>query len=491
MTSLEQGEDGAEPMSGELSMREPPLRTQAVLCLLAALEGADNNLLGSSLFVTTKDLLLTTQALTAMAGAQGIATNLAAPFWGVFADRGLVSQKTLLITAALGQGLVTCALACLQEYGPWMVFLRALNGLFLAGLRPIANGIVAKTTSSHLQGKIFSRVLMFILGGGGIVVFVQTPLAALNMGVFVGGSVAEAKGWRVVWVFVGMSSILVAAITAFFLDEPPRPKTDGTSVMKAVAEEIGLFCGFLRLPSFCMIVVQGIFGTIPWTVLWMMQLYYQAQGIMPNWATGLLVGLNPFVAMLGTMLGGYLSDYLEVKFGSHGRPLTAQLTVALGVPFMWLNFWGLEPFLYGFWVYFAVNIGFGIVGSWAQAGCNWPVLSKIVPESSRSRVMAIEGALENSLAAILGPLFLQLIAGRLGFTLDEVSQGGKEATRLFGLALMLVSTLPWMVAYIFYSLLHYTVPLDLRKLKHDKDPMTKRASSVSFLANRGFSASHL
>lgn len=495
MASLEsEGRSGAErAMSGELSMREPILRTQFVLCLLAALEGADNNLLGSSLDATVKDLNFGTGSLAVMASAQGVATNLAAPFWGVFSDRGIASQKTLLIVAALGQGLVTFILAWQTKYGPWMVFWRALNGLFLAGLRPIANGIVAKTTSSHLQGKIFSRVLMFILGGGGIVVFVQTPVAGLD--IFKMSMFGTIKGWRVVWAMVGLSSMLVALITAIFLEEPPRPKPDGKGVCQAVREELGLFAGFLTLPSFGMIVIQGIFGTIPWTVLWMMQYYYQAQGVMSKLVVGTLVGVNPFVSMLGTALGGYISDFLELKFGVHGRPLTAQITVALGVPFMWLNFWAIPPFVHGFWVYFAVNTGFGIFGTWAQAGCNWPILSKIVPEESRSRVMAVEGALENSLAAILGPVFLDLIAKQMGFTLSQVNSGGdqgEQATRLLGLALMIVSVTPWMIAYIFYSLLHWTVPADLRRLQTESSAtMTKRASSVSYLTNRGFSARHL
>merc|ERR1712054_492325 len=56
-----------------------------------------------------------------------------------------------------------------------------------------------------------------------------------------------------------------------------------------------------------------------------------------------------------------------------------------------------------FVVYFLLIAGFGLLGSWAQSGTNFPVLASIVPASCRSKVMAWECALENSIANALGP----------------------------------------------------------------------------------------
>lgn len=36
---------------------------------------------------------------------------------------------------------------------------------------------------------------------------------------------------------------------------------------------------FFRLPTFCVMIVQGIFGTMPWTALSFMALFFQLSGI--------------------------------------------------------------------------------------------------------------------------------------------------------------------------------------------------------------------
>merc|ERR1719433_2043430 len=115
--------------------------------------------------------------------------------------------------------------------------------------------------------------------------------------------------------------------------------------------------------------------------------------------------------MMGTFLGGWISDTAQMKFGAHGRPLIAQVSIITAMPFLFLTFYGIPPEYGGFWIYLALFSMFGLLGQWPLAGCNWPVLSQIVPEDIRSRVLAVEGALENTLANMAGP-FALATAGR-------------------------------------------------------------------------------
>jgi len=482
----------------EVSMREPDIKTQLVLCSLAALEGADNQLLGSSLFINMGynqgGLGLDGFKLAAMSAIQGITTNLFAPFWGMTADRGLLSQRVLMTIAAVGQGIATIWLALLTEYGTTMWMIRGLNGIFLAGLRPIANGVVAKRTSTHLQGKVFSRVLVFIQVGTAFCSLVVTPMSGIKFGYW--GDIL-VLGWRPAWIFVGLMSLIVAAATMIFMTEGELPKnTSKKNMCAALAEEIGLFVSFLKIPTFGIMVLQGIFGTIPWTVLWMGITYYQIGG-MSGLDAGYLQALTPFCAMFGTMIGGALSDKLQGTFGANGRPLTAQLTVALGIPFMYMNFYGFPPGS-SWYTYLAMNAGFGIFGQWAQAGCNWPILAQIVPEAYRSRVMAIEGAAENSLAAFLGPYFLAYIADWLGFNAGSVQAGETDLVqaRKMGLSLCLTTCVPWLLAFLVYSFLHVTAPIDLQAardaaMKEEQDQSVGRGQSVGRRASRDSSAGYV
>ena len=45
-----------------------------------------------------------------------VLTNLAAPFWGVLADRGCLKRKHILIIGALGEALAACLMAIVPGF---------------------------------------------------------------------------------------------------------------------------------------------------------------------------------------------------------------------------------------------------------------------------------------------------------------------------------------------------------------------------------------
>merc|ERR1712060_338012 len=80
-----------------------------------------------------------------------------------------------------------------------------------------------------------------------------------------------------------------------------------------------------------------------------------------------------------------------------GRPLTAMLTVAMGVPLQFILWYGIEPgsALNNVWVFFLIQALFNLTAVWAQPGCNFPVLGQIVTGKDRNKVMCWEMAFEN------------------------------------------------------------------------------------------------
>lgn len=492
-TEMEEGDRKVSPLPELDTGRAPSLVVQGVLCALAALEGADNQLLGASLAYTGNDLGFKLNSLTQMSIAQGIFANAAAPFWGVLADRQLFRQKDLLVVAALGQGLITVILALQTSFGGTMIFLRGLNGLFLAGLRPIANGVIAKEASPDVQGQLFSRVLVFILAGGSLASFIVTPWAGIPYVAFG----YAFNGWRPAWILVGMFSVLAALFTVIGMPGNAAQSTK-EPILDLVFSELKLVFGFCCIPSFVCMVGQGVFGTIPWTVLWIGTRYYQASGLS-DLEAGLISSWQPIISMPGTMLGGVLADAAAKRFGYHGRPMVAQATVALGIPVMYLLFKGIPPENGGFWLYISIISVFGIVAQWAQGGVNWPILATIVPADVRSRVLAVEGALENSLAVILGPIFLQYVANNiLKFDISAIQPGGAdyEAATALGTGLMMTVCTPWLAAYVVYSFLHISYPRDMKRMAAEAaaaagvdlaSEISRRKSGdmVAYLSSRG------
>jgi len=457
---------------------EPTLLIQLVLCSLAMLEGADNSLLGASSDVAMEDLSFGWTQIGWMNMAQGVASNACGILWGVAADRGLADRKYLLMGAAAGQGVITVMLALLQSYGPLMIFLRVMNGLFLSGLRPITNGVIADRTDEEVRGKIFARAQCAFLFGMSFCNFIVVRIAAETYDLPFFG---EQRGWRVAWIIVGAVSVVAAILCASFFPNDLKEKRASGSIFSIFCEELAVLGEFLRIRTFWIMLGQGVFGTIPWSVMWIMTRMYLAAGAMTRAEVSIVTSLQPVWGIMGTILGGYVCDLLAGKYPNHGRALGAQISVAGGIPIMYMNFIGVPPPSGNFVLYMFINFAFGVVAQWPQGGTNFPTLSEIVPADKRSRVLAVEGALENSLANIIAAQMVPLVSRVFfGFDLDAIPQqdGVNEgAATAIGYSLGVSTALPWLICFLNYSLLHWTVPIDVPK-KPNQEP----AEASSFFA---------
>mmetsp|Transcript_18304 Transcript_18304/g.51774 ORF Transcript_18304/g.51774 Transcript_18304/m.51774 type:complete len:527 (+) Transcript_18304:69-1649(+) len=463
------GNSSKSSKTEEAEEREPSCLMMLLLCAVSMLEGMDTQLLPASMFALQQDIGFQLTDLAYLAVAQGVCINVAAPLWGILADRGVLRRKTILAVGSLGQGAATVGLAFHTSLWP-MIAVRAVIGALLASLRPISNGIIADATSERRRGKIFGRAQCALLVG----MFLSTML----VGNLSRKTILGIHGWRIAFGIVGVLAMLVSALVACLMQEPPQPlKRSGSSSSgqgrsrldcgAVLLEEFKDLCSFLTIPTFCVMVVQGIFGTIPWTIMGNMMLYFQLSGIEDGKAS-VLTSEQPVAGAFGNLLGGYIADFLARRFGFHGRPLSAQITVALGIPLVWLIFGGVPPGSAGFAGYFALIAAFGLLGSWAQSGTNFPILSEIVPADSRSRVMAWECALENSIANLLGPPVVTLLATKaFGYTFgehDDASGVDLHSARALGKAMQAVICIPWCVTLLAYTLLHWSYPKDVRRL---------------------------
>merc|ERR1719491_2546992 len=113
--------------------------------------------------------------------------------------------------------------------------------------------------------------------------------------------------------------------------EPPkasskRAEGEGWSAVKAEVKEV---CSYFRLPSFCVLILQGCFGTVPWNALGYKTLFFQLGGISDFQASMIDVA-SQFAGSVGQVLGGFIGDGLSRYSRYHGRPITAQIPVLAG-----------------------------------------------------------------------------------------------------------------------------------------------------------------
>merc|ERR1712113_344579 len=173
--------------------------------------------------------------------------------------------------------------------------------------------------------------------------------------------------------------------------------------------------------------------------------------------------------MVGGLLGGIVSDFLAKKMGPRGRPLTAMLTVAMGVPLQFFMWYGIAPgsALNNVWVFFLIQALFNLTACWAQPGCNFPVLGQIVTGKDRNKVMCWEMAFENTMATIIGSNAVPLVIQAFGS--DKITYQGKdlEQARALGLAQAIIICIPWLICFGVYSSLLWSFPVDLERVQSE------------------------
>merc|ERR1719191_2544814 len=110
--------------------------------------------------------------------------------------------------------------------------------------------------------------------------------------------------------------------------EPVRRGTGGGMSIKS---ELAKVCRYWRIHTFKVLVLQGMFGCIPWSAMSFLIFYFQYIGIS-DFGASVLFGTMMVGGAMGGVLGGVVGDRLAKWNWQHGRPLTAQISVFCGIP---------------------------------------------------------------------------------------------------------------------------------------------------------------
>merc|ERR1712060_608296 len=257
------------------------------------------------------------------------------------------------------------------------------------------------------------------------------------------------------------------------------------SPLAIAVQEIKTMIRFLRYPSFALMIAQGIFGSVPWLVIGNINLYARLCGFETR--TLFWLSAPGLFGVLGGFLGGAVSDFLYRKVGPRGRPLTAMLTVAMGVPLQFIMWYGIAPgsALNTVWVFFVIQALFNLTAGWAQPGCNFPVLGQIVTGKDRNKVMCWEMAFENTCATIIGSNAVPLVISWLGSdNIDYDGAADLEQARALGSAQAIMVCCPWLICFAVYSLLLWSFPVDLKRVEKETSRAEKGAEPAAELESQ-------
>jgi len=344
------------------------------------------------------------------------------------------SRKNVLAISMTTWSAVTAL--CATATGFWhLLLLRVGVGIGEAGGTPPSQSLLADYFPPEKRA--------FAQG-----VLATAPNIGILVGLFGGAVIAEAYGWRSVFLVFGIPGVLLAILIQTTVREPLKVREPAEQAQAGLFSALG---NIFRLPSFVHIMAgvgfTGIagYGLGVWSPSFLVRVHD-----MSLVDAGLYLGLiGVFGGGLGTISSGLLADRLARRNKRWQLWLPA-IGIFLALPTQ-LAFllWPAEhrlvmgtidvPFALIFMALSAVFASFWIAPSYAA-------VQNLVPQYWRTQASALMLLAINLLGMGLGPLLVGLLS-------DSLSQFGSESVR-YGLAIGVSLSLFGGFAYIRGSVLY-------------------------------------
>ncbi|KAJ1289476.1 hypothetical protein BS78_02G167000 [Paspalum vaginatum] len=358
---------------------------------------------------------------------------------------------------------------------PQMAITAALNGVGLALQIPAIYAFVADSVDGASRGMAFGWLA--VAGKAGTV-------AGTSLGLLMAPtSLLGLPGWRLAFILLGVLGAAVGvSIRAFATTDAARgravPVTTSAAVnAKPVRQELREFAGesraVMRIPSFQVIIAQGLTGSFPWSALLFTAMWLELVGFSHS-ETAALMTLFKLATSLGALFGGKMGDALARRFRNSGRIVLSQISSGSAIPLAGVLLLALPNDASSTVKHGAALFILGIMASWNGTATNSPILAEIVPPRAMTTVFALDRTFEAVLASFAPPVVGMLAERLYGYKLvrsvatgagvDEraavdVQMERHNATSL-ARAIYTCVAVPMALCCAIYSFLYCTYPRD-------------------------------
>ncbi|XP_059644292.1 uncharacterized protein LOC132286057 isoform X1 [Cornus florida] len=350
---------------------------------------------------------------------------------------------------------------------------RGLNGIGLAIVTPAIQSLVADSTDESNRGLAFGWLqltgnLGSIIGGLCSLLIASTSF----MGI---------PGWRIAFHLVGLLSVVVGILVYFFASDPRFSDGDGKARVQnphkpfwsEVKDMIKEAKSVIRIPSFQIIVAQGVSGTFPWSALSFAPMWLELIGFSHK-TTAFLWTLFVIAASLGGLFGGKMGDILAKRLPNTGRIILSQISAGSGIPFAAILLLVLPDDPSTAFMHGLVLFIMGLTMSWCATATNNPIFAEIVPERSRTSIYALDRSFETILSSFAPPVVGILSQHVYGYKpipkgstdSEEIETDRKNAASL-AKALYTAIGIPMAICSLIYSFLYCTYPRDRERARMD------------------------
>ncbi|KAK7856201.1 uncharacterized protein LOC112039667 [Quercus suber] len=348
---------------------------------------------------------------------------------------------------------------------------RALNGIGLALVSPAIQSLVADSTDDNNRGTAFGWLqLTGNLGSiiGGLLSVLIAPITFMGI-----------PGWRISFHLVAIISIMVGVLIQLFANDPrfsdsnakDRDLVKSKSFWLEVKDLVQEAKSVIKIPSFQIIVAQGVTGSFPWSALSFSAMWLELSGFSHE-KTAFLIALFVMGSSFGGLFGGKMGDILSTRLPNSGRIILAQTSSASAIPLAAILLLALPNGPSSGAVHGLVLFIVGFCISWNAPATNNPIFAEIVPEKSRTSVYAMDRSFESILSSFAPPIVGILAQNVYGY--KPVPTGSSESEEIatdrgnaasLAKALYTAIGVPMALCCLIYSFLYYTYPRDKERAK--------------------------
>ncbi|TVU09356.1 hypothetical protein EJB05_42826, partial [Eragrostis curvula] len=348
---------------------------------------------------------------------------------------------------------------------PQMAVTAAFNGVGLALQIPAIHAFVAESVDEAGRGMAFGWLAVAGTAGnvaGTSVGLLMAPTTFLGF-----------PGWRVAFLLLGVLGATVGvSIRAFAAGDVARSRMATSPTVKPVRQELLDFArearAVLRIPSFQVIIAQGLPGSFPGSALSFTAMWLELVGFSHG-ETAALMTLFKVTTSISALFGGKMGDVLARRFRNAGRIVLAQISSGTAIPLAAVLLLGLPNDAATAAKHGAALFVLGIMINWNASATNSPILAEIVPPRAMTTVFALDRTFEAVLASFAPPVVGILAEHMYGYKLSRSADDGDDAAAVrmernnatsLAKALFTAFAFPMALCCLIYSFLYYTYPKD-------------------------------